>query len=225
MPDASASSPVQPAGSTPAPATPAPAAAAPAPAATPAPAAPAANVAPQTAAPAAPRGLGDPAPAKAEAPAAPAAEPAKAPEAKPADWKLEAPKDSLLQAERVAQVEQYAKAEGYTREQAQKLIERENAEVLATQNAWLKAAQAHPELKDWDAAIDNANRALNQLATAEERKQIASSPFKHNPLFLAILNRAGLRMTREAAPVETVAPPSSNAQNPADRMYPQYAKR
>lgn len=233
MPDAAATPPNQPAGTTPAlAAAPAPAAT-PAPAAapsTPAPAAPAANVAPQTAAPV--RGLGDPAPAKSEA--APAAEtkpgePAKAPEAKaeakPADWKLTAPKDSVLPAERIAQVEQYAKAEGYTAEQAQKLVERENAEVQATQNAWLKQAQSHPELKDWNTSIDNANRAMAKFMTEDERKAVLASPFKHNPLFLAMLNRIGAQLTREAAPVETSAPPAAKSQHPADRIYGNLAKR
>jgi hypothetical protein len=40
-----------------------------------------------------------------------------------------------------------------------------------------------------------------------------------------MLNRIGAQLTREAAPDETAAPPASKAQNPADRMYPQYAKR
>lgn len=164
------------------------------PAATPAaPAAPAAAAPAKTDAPAAPKRLIADAPA--DAPKADAA-PAKAAEAKPADWTLEAPKDSILTKDELGGLESYAKSSGLDKAKAEALAktihEQRAAEVGRTNDLWYSQSMSDPEIggDKMPATVANVQRALAAYATPDERKAIANSPFANNPLFLRILNRA-----------------------------------
>lgn len=179
--------------------------------------------APAVATPAAPRLLGDPVPAaKAEAVADPkAADPAKPGEpAKPVEWTLAAPKDSPITADRAKAIESFAKTEGISQAQAEKMLAREAAEISEVGKAWQTQTMAHPEIggANYDATIENANRALNAFATPEERKAILGSEFRKNPIFLAILNRAAKGLTREDIVIPSSPAPAAPL-SAAERIY------
>lgn len=172
-----------------------------------------------TAQPVAARLLGD------EKPATPAAEPAKveAPKAeapKAAEWTLTAPKDTPITAERAKAIETFAKAEGMNQAQAEKIMAREAGEVSAIGKTWHEQCLSHPEIggANYDGAIDNANRALAQFATPEERATIMASEFRKNPLFIAILNRAGKTLTREDTVITSTPAPAAKM-SAAQRIY------
>jgi hypothetical protein len=139
----------------------------------------------------------DAAPAKAEA--KPEGE-AKAEPAKPEPWTLEVPKDGPLAEADVKAVEAFAKAEGMSKAQAEKLLARE-----ATGRAALAAQQKATVDGAWNqfatdaekafgaqlpATVAAAQRALIAHFTPEERKAIVASPLQNHPLFLKALARA-----------------------------------
>lgn len=194
------------------PAAPAPAAAAPVP--TSAPVATTAGVAAQTsttaaAAPAVPtRLLGEDTKAVASDATAPvdgkpAEVVAEAAKADAAAWELKAPEGSDLPAEAVKAAETFAKENGLTQAQAEKILARDiagrtaslesqKADIAKTGDVWLEEAKKHPEIggDKLPAAVANAKRAMQAMCTAEERQAIANSPFANNPMFIAIMNRA-----------------------------------
>ena len=122
---------------------------------------------------------------------------------KPAEWKLEAPKDSLLSQGEIVALEAKAKSLGFSRENAQALLhhraEQVKADIQHTNDLWYDQSMADPEIggSKMPATQANVQKALAAFATADERKAIASSPFANNPLFLRILNRAAAGLPSE----------------------------
>lgn len=123
--------------------------------------------------------------------------------AKPAEWKLEAPKDSMVSQGEVAALEAKAKSLGFSRENAQALLqhraEQVRADIQQTNDLWYDQSMADPEIggAKMPATQANVQKALSAFATADERKAIAGSPFANNPLFLRILNRAAASLPSE----------------------------
>lgn len=186
----------------------------------------------KTEAPAAPKRLITDAPAPTAE--APKTETVKA-DAAPADWKVEAPKDTLLSTHELSSVEAYAKKAGLTKDQAQGFVNEQHqlkqAEISRTNDLWYDQSNADPEIggAKMPATVANVQKALGAFATAEERKSITNSPFANNPLFLRIMNRVAASLPKE----DQTVPGASMSQNTAPttheeaarRMYPGYYKR
>lgn len=148
------------------------------------------------------------------------------------EWALKAPEGATITETDLKGVESFAKANGLTQAQAEKILARDmsfrtaaeqaqKAEVDAVGDTWLKQAQEHPEIggKNLDAAVANAKRVLQAIATPEERKAIAESPFANNPMFLAMMNRAAKLLPQE----DTVHASAGSQQAPlnaAQILYP-----
>lgn len=160
-----------------------------------------------------------------------AASPAKPADAKPVDWKLTAPEGVTLAAEDVGAIEAFAKENGLSQAQAEKVLARDVASRAAAESArqtqattigetWRAEAEKHPEIggAKLPAAVEAAKRALAVYATPEERKAIADSPFGSNPMFIAIMARAGKGVPVEDT-VHTGAGPVTE-RNPARILYP-----
>ncbi len=166
-------------------------------------------------------GAADPAPAPAADPAA-KVEQAKTEAAKvddPAAWKLEAPKDTAVDAADLTAVETFAKEKGFSKEQAQALLQRDlaaKAEQTKAQQAMVDGladryateVEKHPTFggANLPQTIENAKRALVALTSPEERKQIVASPLGNHPLLISILNRAAALMREDRAVVANAAP-------------------
>lgn len=165
------------------------------------------------------------------------AEPAKAePAAKADDWTLEAPKDTTVAPDALKAVQDFAKAEGLSKAQAEKLLAREvasEASRAAAQKAQLDevantlAAQveAHPELggQHLAATLDSAKRAMVAIFSPEERKAIVASPLGNHPLLIKALAFAAKGIAEDrihSAP--TAADPVVDG---AKLMYGSRAKR
>ncbi len=173
----------------------------------------------------------------AETPATKVDEPAKAPEVKAeapkTDWKLTAPEGVTLAAEEVGAIEAFAKENGLSQAQAEKVLARDVASRAAADAAretqattigetWRQEAEKHPEIggPKLAAAVENAKRALAQYATPEERKAIADSPFANNPMFIAIMSRAAAGIRTEDTVLSGGSASKAVELNPAKIMYP-----
>lgn len=178
--------------------------------------------------PAPKRLITDPDAKKPDAPAAKAEEP------KPGDWKLEAPKDSVVSAAEFTALEAEAKKLGLPKEQAQAIAafrdSQARAEISRTNDLWFDQSMADTEIggDKMPATQANVQKALTAWATPAERAAIANSPFANNPLFLRILNRASQALGREdltgrgAPPAKAGPQMPTNAADAARTMYPQF---
>ena len=190
-----------------------------------------ADKAPEKAADATPapkRLITDPDAKKPDAPAAKAEEP------KPGDWKLEAPKDSVVSAAEFTALEAEAKKLGMPKEQAQAIAafrdSQAKAEISRTNDLWFDQSMADTEIggDKMPATQANVQKALTAWATPAERAAIANSPFANNPLFLRILNRASQALGKEdttgrgAPPAKTGPQMPTNATEAANTLYPQF---
>lgn len=167
----------------------------------------------------------------AEAPKTDASAPAKPAETKPVDWKLTAPEGVTLAAEDVGAIEAFAKENGLSQAQAEKVLARDVASRAAAETArqtqattigetWRAETEKHPEIggAKLAEAVKNAQRTLAAYATPEERKAIIDTPYANNPVLIAILSRAAKNIPAEDV-LHAGAATATNL-NPARVMYP-----
>jgi hypothetical protein len=179
-----------------------------------------------------------------EAAAAEAAEAAKADEAKPADAAAEivltAPEKSPLTADDVKAVTELAKANKWTKEQAQAALETQHKTVLAVQ------ARQEAKLKaDYNAMYDTyageikadkvyggdklpetlaaAKRTLRAFVSAEDRAVLEATPFGNHPILIRILAKVGAQLGEGAVLSSTGAAPKKEA-DPRVFMFPSLQK-
>lgn len=165
----------------------------------------------------------------------------KAPEAKAeapkTDWKLTAPEGVALAAEDIGAIEAFAKENGLSQAQAEKVLARDVASKAAADAAretqattigetWRQETEAHPEIggAKLPAAIEAAKRALAVGWTPEERKAIADSPFANNPMFIAGLSRLAAHLKSEDGVPSGGSASHAAETNPAKIMYPHLYK-
>lgn len=143
-------------------------------------------------------------------------------------WKLEAPKDVTVDAADLTAVETFAKENGLSKAQAEKVLARDitaraastaaqtaerEAAITTAANTFAEQVEKHPDLggAKLPQTIANAKRALVAFATPDERKAILASPFGNHPVLIAILNRAAASL-----PVEDSAALAGSANAPAE---------
>lgn len=161
----------------------------------------------------------------------------KAVEAPKTDWKLTAPEGVTLAAEDIGAIEAFAKENGLSQAQAEKVLARDVAsratadaarETQATTigETWRQETEAHPEIggAKLPAAIEAAKRALAVGWTPEERKAIADSPFANNPMFIAGLSRLAAHLKSEDGVPSGGSASHAAETNPAKIMYPHLYK-
>lgn len=167
----------------------------------------------------------------ADAPKTDAAAPAKPADVKPVDWKLAAPEGVTLAAEDLGAIEAFAKENGLSQAQAEKVLARDVASRAAAETArqtqattigetWRAETEKHPEIggAKLAEAVKNAQRTLAAYATPEERKAIIDTPYANNPVLIAILSRAAKNIPVEDT-LHAGAAQATNL-NPARVMYP-----
>lgn len=137
-------------------------------------------------------------------PADPAKPDAAAKPAEAAAWELKAPEGSTLSTDEVKAAEKFAKDNGLTQAQAEKILARDiesrtaaqtarQAEATAANDTWLKETQADPDIggAKLPQTVANVRKALTAIYSPEERALIEKSPFINNRIFVKALNAIG----------------------------------
>lgn len=170
------------------------------------------------------------APVAPETPAAPAAPatPAAGSDGKrviPEAYKLELPKDSLLNPAKLAEVAEFAKANKFTNEEAQKVLERESATIAAyvdeakkqAEEAWNKTMEDWiNELKDdkeyggdnFGKNAELSKRVVDRFADDQFKKDLIETGYGNHPGFNRFMAKLGKAMSEDQF-VTAGAPPAS----------------
>lgn len=186
--------------------------------------------------------VADPVPATPETATPPATEQGKAPEgtqkvetAKPGTppaevvYDLKLPKDSVLDESATTAVSEFAKANKLTPEVAQSLLERDDAnaqayeqavigQIEAQHSAWKDAIAKDPEIggDKTAAASERAFRVFEKYGTTELKTFLEQSKYGDHPEVLRLFSRIGALMAEDGF----VQPgTSSGEQSLAQRMY------
>lgn len=180
--------------------------------------------------------IADPAAAKpADAAATPAAE------TKPAttEWSLKAPEGAAISADDLKAVEAFAKDNGYSVAQAEKLLGRDLAQRAAAQAAqeaetksigqtWLDQAKADPVIggDKFAATQEAAKQGMMAVLTPEQRQLIADSPFANNPLWLSAMAKvASLLPKEDTLQAGATAGAAVSGKTGPQVLYPMYYKK
>ncbi len=148
--------------------------------------------------------------------AAAAAKPADKPSDAPVDVKydLKLPKDSILEATRVDEIQAYAKEHKLSNDQAQALLTRENDAVASyvgrtkqyldnqADKVWPDQVKADKELggvdgKDFVQNMELSKRVLQKFATPELIKELNSTGYGNHPEMVRLLVRLGKGMSED----------------------------
>ena len=122
----------------------------------------------------------------------------------PEKYDLKLPDNSLLQAESIEAISQYAKEKGLSNAQAQELLERENSAVTSfakTQQdlfveqveSWKSAASKDPEIggDKFNENVELAKRALETYGSPEFSKQLNETGFGNHPELIRMFAKVG----------------------------------
>lgn len=146
----------------------------------------------------------------------------KATEPKPIELKL--PEGSPLDSARVEEIAAFAKAQGFSQEQAQKLLERDSAaaarnvaEVEAYKTTLFEKAKADPLLGTaFNENVELAKRALKHFGDEEFIREMDASPFGNHPGLLRWAYRVGKAMADDKTVLAGKEPDKRSA---ADVLY------
>jgi len=125
--------------------------------------------------------------------------------------KLDLPKDSLISEERVEEIVSYAKEQGFSNEQAQEMVNRENDAVLEykegeqvrldglVETEWPKQIQKDKELggDNFKKNCELAKRALEKTASPALKKMLNKSGLGSNPEVVRHFYRLGKIMQED----------------------------
>lgn len=125
----------------------------------------------------------------------------------PTKIELKVPKDSLLSAERVKDIEAFAKEQNLTPEIAQKLLDRESTAIASYQknqqqtfeakrSEWAKAAASDKEIggENFGMNVELAKRALTRYGSEALRKELDTTGFGNHPELVRVFSRIGKEM-------------------------------
>lgn len=151
-------------------------------------------------------------------------------EAAPTKYELKVPEGSQLQAADLEKIALFAKEQGLSNVQAQKLVEREaqvlsayvqgQSEQLKTQTqAWIKDLETDKEVggAQFSENMEIAHRAVKKFADPEFVKILEETGLGNNPGLVRAFWRIGKQMVND----KMVTPGPANAGRPplADRLY------
>lgn len=158
----------------------------------------------------------------------------------PEKYELKAPKDSLLDAAEIAQVETKAKALGLSKAQAQALLEerQEAKSVFAQaqkdafkkhQESWLPELEADKEFggANFKESAENAKRFVDLIATDAEKKILNDKETRwgDNPVLFRLFARAGKRMANDKLVTEGKAGTTPTTKKSRESiLYPTHDK-
>lgn len=119
-------------------------------------------------------------------------------------YELKAGEDSYLDDEQVKAVESYAKDKKLTKEQAEEILNRENAAVKSfyekqhqqfktAQEQWVEEIKKDPELggDNFSKNAEFAKRAVEKFATPKFKEQLEQSGYGNHPELVRVFARIG----------------------------------
>lgn len=125
-------------------------------------------------------------------------------------WEVKLPEGSPLKATDLEESLAYAKQNGFSVEQAQKLVDRESAVVSRVESAqrahleemsktWVKESQADKEFggEAFNTNVELAKRVVERFGTDNFKKMLNDSGFGNNPEVLRIFTRIGKTMAED----------------------------
>lgn len=152
---------------------------------------------------------GDPTPPKDQKPEGDTGDPKPKNEPKddrtvPESYDLKLPKDSLIDESRIKEVADFAKSHKLTNDEAQAILERENAfkaaiidgqqeELAATREKWIEDAKADSEIggEKFDENIELAKRVVGKYGTPTLKKYLNETGLGDNPEVIRFMARIG----------------------------------
>jgi hypothetical protein len=151
-------------------------------------------------------------------------------------YELKLPKDSLLSAEHVAEVESFAKDNGLSKEAAQAVLERESKTLQAyaanqqvqlqeRKNTWLEQVQNDKEIggaKMYESA-ERAKRFVNQFGSEALKKELDVTGFGNHPEVIRMMARVHKQMFGEDDFIKAGETPKAE-RNVEDMFYPTHAQ-
>jgi hypothetical protein len=204
------------------------------------------TVAPTTTAPEAPAPVAPSAPAAPITPATPSAphpdgtllsatpaEGAKpAASAVPEKYELKLPDGSLLQPEYLEKIASYAKEQGFSNEQAQRLVERESQAVSGymesqktafkqQSDTWVSQVQSDKEIggEALKQNVESAKRVIQRYATPEFQKALDESGLGNHPELVRTFVRIGKAMSEDQLVLPGAQPAAKRSA--AEIFYPE----
>lgn len=137
-------------------------------------------------------------------------ESAQNPPATPAEISVVRPDDSPLSEEQFAELIEFAKAEGYSQKQTEKLIERQSVEATSlveeqtkaveqAHQKWIEQAKNDPEIggNHFESSAENAKRVVDRFGTDEFKKELNRTGLGNHPELLRIFARIGKSMAED----------------------------
>lgn len=125
-------------------------------------------------------------------------------------FELKLPEGSLLSEKNVQEVMALAKEKGYTQEQAQLILDRENATVSAYREGlinqhkkqteqWAATAKADPEIggEKFTASVESAKRAFDKFGTPEFKQALEETGYGNHPELIKVFSRIGKLMSED----------------------------
>jgi hypothetical protein len=149
----------------------------------------------------------------------------------PDKYDLKIPDGAQLKPEQLEKIAQFAKEQGFSQEQAQKYLERENAvlteyvnkqqeDFKAQTQSWVEQVKVDKELggEKFQENMEHATRAFERFATPEFAKIIKESGFGNHPELVRTFFKIGQAM-KEDRMVNPPAQGSSAGKSAADLLY------
>lgn len=149
----------------------------------------------------------------------------------PEKYDLKLPDGALIDAKRVEEIEAYAKAQGFSNEQAQALLERENSvlvnHIQAQEKAYQEASSKWVEElradKEFGGEVFNQNaelakRFINRFGSQTLKTTLDQTGLGNHPELFRMVVRAAKAMSED----QLVIPPTQPANRPksmAERFY------
>lgn len=145
----------------------------------------------------------------------------------PEKYDLKLQKDSLLDADHIERIAEYAKKQGLSNDEAQAVLERdENAvstfqarqteELEKLSKNWINDARADKEYggKDFDKNIHLANQVIRKFASPELQEILVNTRYGNHPELIRVFTKIGKAMGDDTLELGGQAPavPKSNAQ-------------
>lgn len=155
----------------------------------------------------------------------------------PEKYELKIPEGSLLEASRLEEIAAFAKAQGFSNETAQAVLERESSAIKAyneSQQAilkemvevkWVEQVKADKEIggEKFRENVELAHRALAHFGSEDFKNELNRTGFGNHPELVRVFAKVGRMMANDQAVKPGVQ--TSQKKSTEDLFYPSEAKQ
>ncbi len=149
----------------------------------------------------------------------------------PNEYNLSLPQDSVLDEERVSEVKAFAKAQKLTNDDAQAILERDNAfkaaiiegqkgELEEEQKAWVEASKVDSEIggEKYNENVELAKRVIDKVGTPAFKKALVETGLGDHPELIRFCARMGKHLKDDNFVLSGTAP-TETKKSTADLFY------